>query len=75
MASKPKKLSDQIRRAVVESGRSRNAICVEINLDPAVMSRFVAGKSFLSQRSMDRLGDALGLRIAVDGPKIKKGDR
>jgi hypothetical protein len=72
MASKPKTLSDQLRRAVDESGRSRNQICIEIGLDPSQMSRFMAGTGFLSEQSMDRLGEALRLRIVADTPKSKK---
>lgn len=66
------KLSDQIRRAINESGMSRYRIGQLIELDKSVLSKFMAGKSGLSVEVLDRLGDLLKLKI-VAGVKAKAG--
>lgn len=61
--------SDQIRRVVDRSGLSRYRICQEIDLDQALMSRFMSGQGGLSLRSLDRLAKLLGLTVSVKKPK------
>jgi ribosome-binding protein aMBF1 (putative translation factor) len=63
MASQTPSFSDQIRRAVDDSGISRYRICKVIKLDKSVMSRFMAGKSGLSVPVLDRLAGLLKLRV------------
>ena len=63
--------SDQIRRAIDDSGLPRSEICREIDAHEAVMSRFMNGQGGLSIRSIDLLMKLLGLTIAVK--KSKKG--
>ncbi|HSI32049.1 MAG: hypothetical protein ACAI43_09260 [Phycisphaerae bacterium] len=58
---------DQVRAAVDASGTSRSAICRAIGLDKAVMSRFMAGKGFLSERSLNALAAELGLTVVAGG--------
>jgi transcriptional regulator with XRE-family HTH domain len=68
MKGQDMKLSDQIRRAVNDSGMSRYAICKIGAFDKAMISRFMAGKRGLSLTTLDRLAEVLRLRIVADGP-------
>ena len=65
MAKKRVKLSDQVRRAVDESGLSRYRICKLIGMDQSIMSRFMNRKGGLQQDSLDALADLLGLDIVA----------
>jgi len=62
------KLSDQIRQAIDASGVSRYAICKQIGLDQALLSRFMQGRSGLSVQTLDALADVLGLDLVARGP-------
>ena len=76
MAKKREKLSDQVRRAVNDSGLSRYAICKALGLAQATMSRFMAGKGGLSMESLDALADLLDLNITVGKPRsAQQGER
>jgi transcriptional regulator with XRE-family HTH domain len=72
MDKKRLKLSEQVRRAVAESGMSRYAICKSIGMDQSIMSRFMNGKGGLQQDSLDRLADLLGLDIVARGKRGQK---
>jgi transcriptional regulator with XRE-family HTH domain len=60
-----RRLSDQVRDAVSASGLSRYAICREIRLSQAAMSRFMTGKTGLNMATLDRLAELLGLTIVT----------
>lgn len=71
-------LSDQLRAAVVASGRSRYSLSKETGIDQAVLSKFMAGKSGLSVASIDALAHALGLNLTdrltkFSRPQKRKG--
>ena len=66
------KLSEQVRRAVEESGMTRYAICMAIGMHESVMSRFMNGKGGLQQDSMDALADLLEIDIVVRGKRGQK---
>jgi transcriptional regulator with XRE-family HTH domain len=73
MAKKRERLSDQVRRAVHASGRSRYAICKALGLAQATMSRFMSGKGGLSMQHLDALADLLDLNITAGGKGTAKG--
>jgi len=74
MAGRPARLSDQLRAAIDASEMSRYAIAKAIGLDQSVLSRFMAGKCGLAVRTIDKLGELLGLRIVVEqAPRKSKG--
>ena len=72
---KDKPLSQQIRDAIETSGKSRYRICKEISLPESTMSHFMAGHCGLSLKTVDRLGELLGLKILVEVPPSKSKER
>jgi transcriptional regulator with XRE-family HTH domain len=69
MAKKRIKLSDQVRRAVDESGLSRYRICKQLGLAESTMSKFMSGKGGLAMETFDALADLLGLNITREKTK------
>ena len=65
MENEASKISDQIRLAIEQSGMSRYRIAKETGIDPASLSRFMAGTTGLSTTTVDKLGLLLGLEIVV----------
>ncbi len=57
------KLSDQIRRAVDESGLSRYRICKDLGIPESSLSRFMAGHGAMSLQRIDELAEYLGLEL------------
>jgi transcriptional regulator with XRE-family HTH domain len=68
MSARRVKLSEQIRRAVLGSGKSRYALCKQIGLSQSTMSRFVNGTGGLGMEMLDKLADVLDINLA-DTPK------
>jgi transcriptional regulator with XRE-family HTH domain len=58
--------SEQLRRAIDESGLSRYAICKHIGIHQSTMSKFMHGKGGMSLTALDRLAELLGLRIVAE---------
>ena len=69
MSGKKRTVSEQMRKAIEQSGMSRYAICKVTGIDKATLSRFMAGRG-LSMEALDRLCRFLGLELK---PKGKKG--
>jgi plasmid maintenance system antidote protein VapI len=66
-----KSFSEQIREAVLQSGRTGYDIAKEMNVAPSTLHRFVHNESGLSQELFDRLAEALDLHVTV-GSKRKE---
>jgi transcriptional regulator with XRE-family HTH domain len=65
--------SDQLRRAIDESGMSRYAVCKAIGVHQSTMSKFMNGKGGMSIQALDRMGELLGLHLMVKKPKRRGG--
>ena len=61
----PKKssLSDQVRKAIDASGKSRYRIAKDLDVSEATLSRFMSGERGLTLTVLDRLADYLGLTL------------
>jgi DNA-binding phage protein len=71
MGAKRTKLSDQLRRAIKTSGKTRYRIWRETGIAQETLSRFVSGKGGLSIDGIDKLGECLGLNLVPHETKSK----
>ena len=62
----PKKLTDQIRDAISNCGMTRYQIAKQTGIDESALAKFYNGHRGLSTDNLDRLGQFLQLRIAID---------
>ena len=67
-----KKLSDQVRNAIDNSGLSRYRIAKEIQIDESALAKFYNGHQGLSLKALDRLGEYLGLEIIISAGSKKR---
>jgi hypothetical protein len=67
------RLTDQLRQAVADSGRTLGEFSRDTGIDKSALSRFVNGERGLSMEGLDAIGKYLGLRIVADKPSKKKG--
>jgi hypothetical protein len=59
-------LTQQLRKAIDANAMSRYAICKAIGLPESTMSRFMSRHCGLSFKTLDKLGELLGLRLVVE---------
>jgi hypothetical protein len=69
-----RRLTDELRAAIDEDERSRYAICRAIDLDPAVLSRFMSRQRGLSLETLDKLARLLDLHL-TKGKHHRKAKR
>jgi len=69
--TRSKKLTDQLRQAIDDSGMTRYRIAQETGISEATLSKFYLGQRGLSMEALNALGEFLGLRIVAD--REKKG--
>jgi predicted XRE-type DNA-binding protein len=69
------KVSDQLRRAIDQSGVSRYRIWKLTGVAQSTLSKFANKKTALSMEALDLIGEVLGMRIVVtkDASKAHKG--
>ena len=72
MAKKRDRISEQIRRAIRDSGVSHRRISQRIGVTSSMMSRFMSGHVGMSLAALDRLGELLDLTITGPGPGAAK---
>lgn len=58
-----KRLSDQLRRIVSDSGKTLGEIARGTGIDKSALSRFVNGERGVSLQAWDRLGEYFGLEL------------
>lgn len=58
-----KRLSEQLREAIVRASVTRYEISKETGVDQAALSKFVLGQRGISVKAMDAVGLYLGLSI------------
>ncbi len=75
MKNKPTAISDQLRQAILDSGKSRYLIWQETGIAQSILSRFVNEEAGISLDSIDKLGECLGLQIVEAKPKRRKGKK
>ena len=68
-----KKLTDQVRQAIDESGLTRYRISKETGLSEATLSQFYLGQRGLSTEALNALGEYLQLKITLGRKPGKKG--
>jgi transcriptional regulator with XRE-family HTH domain len=66
-----RKLSDQIRAAVKNSGMTRYRISADSGVQQSTLSRFLRGGG-MSLDTLDRLADLLGLEVVVRRAKRRE---
>jgi len=67
------KMTDQIRRAIDDSGLTRYRIAQETGIDESTLAKFYNGHRGLSMDALNRLGELLNLRIVMDYKPKQKG--
>jgi plasmid maintenance system antidote protein VapI len=60
-------ISGQLRAALTAPGRTPHAVAVAAGVAPSAVTRFVNGDRGLTTETLDRLADALGLRLVDTG--------
>lgn len=68
-----KKLTDQLRQAIDESGLTRYRISQETGISEATLSKFYLGQRGLSMKALNALGEYLQLTITLGRKPGKKG--
>jgi plasmid maintenance system antidote protein VapI len=63
MAKKPKRISEQLREAILAADVSRYRIAKDLGVSEAQLSRFISGTTALGQDFIDRIGEYLGLEL------------
>lgn len=68
-----KKLTDQLRQAIDDSGLTRYRIAQETGIGEATLSKFYLGQRGLSMKALNALGEFLELKITLGRKPNKKG--
>ena len=58
---RPKKMTDQVRQAIDDSGLTRYRIAQDTGIDESTLAKFYHGTRGLSLQNLDRLCEYLGL--------------
>jgi transcriptional regulator with XRE-family HTH domain len=61
----PKKLTDQLRQAIDDSGLTRYEIAKQTGIDESALAKFYNGHRGLSMEGLNALGEFLQLKITL----------
>lgn len=67
-------LTDQLRRAIDDSGLTRYQIAKETGIDESALAKFYNGHRGLSMDALNALGEVLQLKIILGRKPMKKGE-
>jgi transcriptional regulator with XRE-family HTH domain len=65
MTSRSKKLTDQLRQAIDDSGQTRYQIAKATGIDESALAKFYNGHRGLSMQALNALGEYLQLKITL----------
>lgn len=68
-----KKLTDQVRQAIDDSGLTRYRIAQETGIDESALAKFYNGHQGLSMGALNALGEFLQLKITLGRKPSRKG--
>ncbi len=66
------KLSDQVRKAIEDSGETRYQIAKNADLDDTTLCRFMSGERGLSMKVLDALAEYLELSIVSNRKPVQR---
>jgi len=69
-----RKLTDQLRRAIDDSGQTRYRIAQETGIDESALAKFYNGHRGLSMEALNTLGEYLELTIIMRRKPKRKGE-
>lgn len=69
-----KKMTDQVRQAIDDSGLTRYRIAQDTGIDESTLAKFYHGTRGLSLDNLDLLCEYLGLRIVAERRLTRKGE-
>ena len=70
-----RKLTDQLRRAIDDSGLTRYQIAKETGIDESALEKFYNGHRGLSMEALNALGECLELTIIIGRKSAEKKGR
>jgi len=68
-----RKLTDQVRQAIDDSGLTRYRIAQETGIDESALAKFYNGHRGLSMKALNALGEFLQLKITLGRKPSRKG--
>jgi predicted transcriptional regulator len=70
----PLTISDQLRAIIADSGKTAYAVGKLADVDPGVVQRFLTGERDLRVATLDKIAEALRLRLCQDQDDSKGDD-
>jgi len=72
---KARSFSEQLRDVMASSGHTGAELAELAKVDAGVISRFLAGKREIRTGTVDRIAEALGLRLVEVEKKVRSNSR